>query len=82
MLKVIISCEASALYVKLKGSNIMLVTDSKDATKFTEEITTYEIGKILNKVRRSFSRSFVVSGTESNFFGANPRHFYKAGDFK
>lgn len=82
MLKVIISCEDSALYVKLEGSNIILVTDSKDATKFTDEITNYEVDKILNKVRRSFSKSFVVSYVGNNFFGAKPRHLYKAGDFK
>lgn len=82
MLKVIISCEDSALYVKLEGSNAILVTDSKDATKFTDEITNYEVDKILSKVRRSFSKSFVVSYVNSNFFGAKPRHLYKVGDFK
>lgn len=80
MLNIIVSCEDNALYVKVEGKNLILITNPKDATKFDSSTETYVLDSILTKVRKSFDKSFVVASVSNNFFGARPKFVYKAGD--
>lgn len=80
MLSVIVSCEDSALYVKVENENLILVTNPKEATKFKSVISDDSISKILTKARRSFDKHFVVASVSDNFFGARPRFVIEAGD--
>ena len=80
MLNIIVSCEDSALYVKVEGKNFALVTNPKDATKFDSNTEAYALDSILAKVRKSFDRGFIVASVSNNFFGARPKFVYKAGD--
>ena len=82
MLDIIVSCEDSALYVKVENKNLILVTNPKEATKFRSNISGYDLDKILAKARRSFDKHFTVSSVSDNFFGARPRFIYEADDKK
>lgn len=82
MLNVIVSCEDSALYVKVENENLILVTNSKEATKFKSNISSCDLDKMLARARRSFDKHFVVASVSDNFFGARPRFVYEAGDKK
>lgn len=80
MLNIIVSCEDNALYVKVEGKNLILVTNPKDATKFDSNIEAYALDNILAYVRKSFDKSFVVASVSNNFFGTRPKFVYRAGD--
>lgn len=77
MLDIIVSCEDSALYVKVEDENLVLVTSSEEATKFRSD---YDLDKILAKARQSFDKQFTVASVSDNFFGLKPRFVYEAGD--
>lgn len=80
MLNIIVSCEDNALYVKVEGKNLILVTNPKDATKFDSNTEVYALDSILADVRKSFNKSFVVASVSNNFFGTRPKFVYRAGD--
>lgn len=80
MLNIIVSCEDNALYVKVEGKNLILVTNPKDATKFDSNTEVYALDSILADVRKSFNKSFVVASVSNNFFGTRPKFVYRVGD--
>lgn len=80
MLNIIVSCEDNALYAKVDGKNLILVTNPKDATKFDSNTEAYILDSILAEVRKSFDKSFVVASVSNNFFGTRPKFVYRAGD--
>ena len=80
MLNIIVSCEDNALYVKVEGKNLILVTNPKDATKFDSNTEAYALDNILAYVKKSFDKSFVVASVSNNFFGTRPKFVYRAGD--
>lgn len=49
MLSVIVSCEDSALYVKVENENLILVTNPKEATKFKSVISDNNLNKVLTR---------------------------------
>lgn len=80
MYNIIVSCEDSALYVKVENGNFILVTNPKEATKFKSVISDDTLNNTLTKVRQSFDKNFVVASVSDNFFGSRPRFVFEAGD--
>ena len=80
MLKIIVSCEDSALYVKIENKNLILVTNPKEATKFKGNMYDHALEKVLRRARSSFDKNFVVASVSDNFFGAKPKYLFEAGD--
>ena len=75
MLHIITSIQDSANYIKLEDNgNLILTPDIKEATKFTD--SSYELTKLIKRVRETFPYQFIVVPVNERLFGTKPRNLH------